>query len=454
MKKLGIIEKYIFLTNLTILLLILLVPVGSYLLTGQKVFLSPVHFLLSLGIGVFQIFLVNRLFKREIKNFWESFEKAIATILDKVKSVKKKKELDELRAEKDNFLKPLREDKGFSTLIEHIDTLLNEFFDTVELSLVKDDLVRKLTTTLNTQLLSQILANNLIKIFDVDAVAVYLKDLRGNDFVLKLNKGFSSVKSYIDQPYIEKLVAKDNLIAVEDFTLSLDRGICDIPAQKVFVVKLSPRKDKIVGLLFLGLEGEKPQEKLLIPFLQEMGTTISLIFENSLEHERSVLLASYDPLTKAYNRQEGIKLIRNVLKKAEFEKRNVCLLLLDIDHFKRINDTYGHDIGDIVLKEVVSVVRRSIRDKDIVVRWGGEEFLIAIENVPPEKASEIAERIRKNMENYEITITDNLKLKVTVSIGVACSEIEGTYYFEELFNIADKRLYRAKNSGRNTVVFS
>jgi diguanylate cyclase len=127
-------------------------------------------------------------------------------------------------------------------------------------------------------------------------------------------------------------------------------------------------------------------------------------------------------------------------------------LVLDIDFFKKFNDTYGHDAGDIVLREVVKIIRNSIRNNDIIVRWGGEEFIILLDNVPAEKAGEVAERIRKNIAESFIELPNGKKIKVTVSIGVACAEMEGTYSFDELFSIADKRLYKAKKEGRNRVV--
>jgi len=454
MRNWGIIEKYIFYTNLIILLLILFVPIGTYLITGKRTFLEPVHLILTVGIGLIQILVVNKLFRKEIEKFWLRLERAVDTILERIKRIRRIKEVKHLREEKEELLIPLIREKSLGKLVANLNNLLDEFLDILELNLIKDDLVRKLTTTLNAKLLSQILANNLIRTFNPPAVAVYLKNVRGEDYELVLNKGFSALKAFIEPQYADKVKTYPGFTFEEKLDWKIDRGVCEVDTPKLLVFKLNPRKDKIVGFIFIGLDEKYDfcSEKLLKNFLQEIGATVSLIFENALEHEKSVLLASYDPLTGAYNRQEGLKVIRALLKKAEFEQKNVCLLLLDIDHFKKINDTYGHDVGDIVLREVVSIIRSSIRNKDIVVRWGGEEFLIAIDSVPPEKAREIAERIRRNVESTPIVINDKLKIRVTVSIGVACTEREGTYFFDELFNIADKRLYRAKRAGRNTVI--
>ena len=105
-----------------------------------------------------------------------------------------------------------------------------------------------------------------------------------------------------------------------------------------------------------------------------------------------------------------------------------------------------------MLKEVVRVIKRSIRNEDIVIRWGGEEFLVILNDLPSQKAKDVAERIRQNVENNIIELPNGEKLNVTVSIGVACTQREGNFFFEELFKIADKRLYKAKNTGRNKVV--
>jgi len=452
MRNWGIIERYILYTNLIILLLILFVPIGTFLLTGKKTFLEPIHLVLAVGVGLIQIFIVNKFLKKELEKFWQRLGRAVDIIIGKIKRAKKLKDIRSLRTDKDRLLSPFMKEKNLGKLVANLNHLLSELLDILELNLIKDDIVRKLTTTLNTKILSQILANNLIKTFDLPAVAVYLKSVRDDHYELVLNRGFATLKAFVDNQFAEKVKVYPGYIFEERFNWTVDKGVCDAPADRLLVLKLNPRKDKIVGFVFIAVGENADGEKLLKNFLQEVGATVSLIFENALEHEKSILLASYDPLTGAYNRQEGLKVIRALLKKAEVEQKNVCLLVLDIDHFKKINDTYGHDVGDIVLREVVSIIRSSIRNQDIVVRWGGEEFLIAIANVPPEKAREIAERIRSRVENTPIVINDQIKLKVTVSIGVACTEKEGTYFFDDLFNIADKRLYRAKRSGRNLVI--
>ena len=233
----------------------------------------------------------------------------------------------------------------------------------------------------------------------------------------------------------------------------MDFGICEIPTNSVYVYKLSPRKGEFIGVVFLALgedEGEKIQQ--LEEFLKEVRTSLGLIFEKALEHEKSILMANIDPLTGVFNRRGGLKATKELLQEASTKGGNVCFLVLDIDHFKNINDTYGHDVGDKVLKKVIEVIKNLVRKEDIIIRWGGEEFIIVLSNISTKKAVEIAERIRKRVEQTPIKVDKNKTLRITVSVGVACSEKEKTFRFEKLFEIADRRLYEAKNRGRNKVV--
>jgi len=452
-KKVNIFGRYIFYTNLSIFSLIFLVPIGAYIITGEKSYISPTHFVLAGAVGLAQV-LVNRIFRKHFQDYWELVKNSILQLSQSLKKVRTLRDVRNFKREKDELLKPLLEEESFSTLGESLKELLEDVSNIIEVKLFKDEIIRRMTTTLDTKKLSAIFANNIIRHFNIPAVAVYLKGFRGESFELKLNKGFGELNPVLTEGFIEKLEALDTILAEEDLDYKVDLGVCQVKAKKLFIHKLLPRRNKLVGIVVFGTYKDfSPQEeKLLRDFLVELEPTVSLIFENALEHEKSVTLASFDPLTGAYNRREGLKLVKQILRKNSLENKNVCLLVLDIDFFKKFNDTYGHDAGDIVLREVVKIIRNSIRNNDIIVRWGGEEFLILLDNVPAEKAGEVAERIRKNIAESFIELPDGKKIKVTVSIGVACAQSEGTYSFDELFSIADKRLYKAKKEGRNRVV--
>lgn len=160
-------------------------------------------------------------------------------------------------------------------------------------------------------------------------------------------------------------------------------------------------------------------------------------------------LALHDKLTGLYNRGSFDDKLDYELARAHRYHRNLSLLMLDIDFFKKVNDTYGHQAGDNVLKEIAHIIKRSVRGSDYAARFGGEEFMVILPETESTKAFELAERIRKTLENKPITISENETIHVTTSIGVATSSKGVTA--KKLMKSVDQALYKAKNNGRNQV---
>lgn len=160
------------------------------------------------------------------------------------------------------------------------------------------------------------------------------------------------------------------------------------------------------------------------------------------------LLSTRDPLTGISNRAGMQPIIQGLFINEEM-KQGLCLLVFDIDHFKQINDRFGHAAGDKILIEVAQVVAASVRAADHLARWGGEEFILLCPSTALESARWLAQKIRHTLSHHAFTL-DNTTLSVTISLGVAACRAEDT--FETLFKRADEALYRAKHSGRNCVV--
>lgn len=165
--------------------------------------------------------------------------------------------------------------------------------------------------------------------------------------------------------------------------------------------------------------------------------------------------ATHDALTGVWNRAEILETLRRELERAARSKAATGLLMLDIDHFKNINDTYGHLTGDAVLKEVTQRIIRAVRGYDSVGRYGGEEFVIVLPGCDREQIEHGAERIRAAVDNGPIVVNDS-KVSVTVSIGAAVTTVEkhGLISDTEMLAAADSALYRAKKIGRNRTVLS
>lgn len=168
-------------------------------------------------------------------------------------------------------------------------------------------------------------------------------------------------------------------------------------------------------------------------------------------NDRLKKLSQMDELTNLCNRRFYQHCIKNEIKRAQRYKYNIGAMLLDLDHFKRVNDLYGHLVGDEVLKIVANILMENTRNSDIVCRYGGEEFLIFIPEVEPADLFIIAEKIRKKVERIKFK-SENDTFSVTLSIGLSYMTPEEDYDEKLLTKLADKALYKAKRSGRNQTV--
>lgn len=160
--------------------------------------------------------------------------------------------------------------------------------------------------------------------------------------------------------------------------------------------------------------------------------------------------ANRDPLTGLYNRRYLDTTLERELARCEREGQPLSLMLIDIDHFKRVNDTYGHQAGDEVLKKLAAMLTEQARVADVVCRYGGEEFLLLLPNMPPDIARVRAEQWRAAFAATTV-LFDACQLQATLSIGIASYPSHGKSP-EELIRCADRALYRAKSEGRNRVV--
>lgn len=181
-------------------------------------------------------------------------------------------------------------------------------------------------------------------------------------------------------------------------------------------------------------------------------TIVKFISRTSVEaryHEELYQLATLDALTELYNRRQFRELLDKEIARASRRGRPLALMILDLDHFKPVNDTYGHVAGDAVLREVAKVLRTRVRGDDVAARIGGEEFAIILPESDTKAALVFAEDLRQGVAGLSGLLDGRLK-QITVSIGVAC----WTSAFRnasDLLRAADTQLYRAKEGGRNQV---
>jgi two-component system cell cycle response regulator len=168
-------------------------------------------------------------------------------------------------------------------------------------------------------------------------------------------------------------------------------------------------------------------------------------------HEEIYRLTVMDGLTQAANRRCLMEFLDREVARSQRHDRPLSVLLLDIDRFKAVNDTYGHLCGDFVLRELAGVVRPLVRREDLFARYGGEEFCLVLVETPPGPAVEAAERLREAVAGHPFRF-ENQPIRLTVSVGVAWTSGDPSSDPAALLRVADERLYRAKRGGRNQVV--
>lgn len=183
--------------------------------------------------------------------------------------------------------------------------------------------------------------------------------------------------------------------------------------------------------------------------LEGLMTSLVYPLRNSLQYKKALDMAYRDPLTGAGNRVALNKTLERDISLAKRHQQNLSVLMMDLDHFKQINDTYGHSMGDKILQHSVQTIEHCIRQTDICFRYGGEEFLILLNNADKQGATDIAERIRAGIEQMQFKHTKGM-VSTTTSIGLASLRAEDDG--ESLIERADSMLYAAKHQGRNTVI--
>jgi diguanylate cyclase (GGDEF)-like protein len=167
-------------------------------------------------------------------------------------------------------------------------------------------------------------------------------------------------------------------------------------------------------------------------------------------HEEIYRLTTVDGLTQVYNKRYFLENLERELSRCQRYGRDLSLLIFDIDHFKNINDTFGHLAGDHVLKHLAELVKANIRREDFLARYGGEEFAIILPEIDHARAMVMGDKVRKLVEAEEFVFEDT-QMPTTVSIGVATVD-DSIAEAAELIKLADTNLYEAKRSGRNKVV--
>jgi diguanylate cyclase (GGDEF)-like protein len=239
---------------------------------------------------------------------------------------------------------------------------------------------------------------------------------------------------------------------VSVFIHGLKRGLIDIA---LFVAMISIIMFMPTDMLGHATYSTEFKFRLIYSFLTV--TFLSALYEyarNKSYNETLELskkyqqLAHYDPLTKLSNRRDALCILKREQARVIRNKEPLSIIICDVDHFKKINDQYGHNAGDAVLIDLAKIFTDNIRAQDCIARWGGEEFLFILPQTIAKNANIVAEKIQEKLQDYLVKYKHE-KIKVTVSMGI--EQFNDNQSIDEVINNADKYLYQAKNAGRNQI---
>lgn len=228
----------------------------------------------------------------------------------------------------------------------------------------------------------------------------------------------------------------------------IEAGLIDFQPESILLEPII-YQDECLGVILLASEGNYPP--IIESQLEVYTYGLSLGMYNAITHDKIEQLAILDPLTKMFNRRFGMDRLKEEYGRSIRTTAPLAILMLDIDFFKRVNDKYGHLVGDKVLVEFSQTIKGHLRKSDIFVRYGGEEFLAILPGAPLAGLKILSEKIRKLVESLVIEHEDE-QIKITVSMGGTSIPEYKVEDAEELIAIADKYLYEAKETGRNKAV--
>ena len=306
------------------------------------------------------------------------------------------------------------------------------------------------------QLLSLLLETS-ISYFQLDAMELWLYDPQGT-----LAEHISSPEQYpnlylsADLRKLSGLYPKQPKVALK--SLIDDPGCAVFAGKNLRSAAMLPlvRHGMLVGSLHMGAKGhQRFAVDKSTDFINHLASVVAVCLENVVNQERLHRLSMYDMLTQVKNRRAFQGALVEEVSRASRNGEMLSLLFVDLDHFKSINDTYGHQTGDRALKAVAQHINQMLRKTDHVCRYGGEEFALILPHCSQQRAMEVADRIREQVSHLNILNDDNNVFHLTLSIGVSCWQpVEGgdeALVASQLVSCADKGVYSAKESGRNAI---
>ena len=269
----------------------------------------------------------------------------------------------------------------------------------------------------------------------VEVQATYVNNIIDNNFIKKVDRGYTIALSLLLALLITSVVTRVN---------------------SAFAASMMSLSTYFIYILvaYYAMKFENLWLELIYPLIFSIAAfTLTYIVKyliKSRDFEQQYVLATTDGLTELYNHRYFQEQIRMQVEQSKRYNNNFSLIIIDIDFFKKFNDTFGHQSGDAVLRQVAQTLKRNVRSTDIVCRYGGEEMSIILPNTSKDEAIATAQKICNRVAEKKFKLTGNNETNVTISLGVATYPFDGDTA-PKIIEAADKKLYNAKNNGRNQV---
>lgn len=279
---------------------------------------------------------------------------------------------------------------------------------------------------------------------DFSASAVCL--LREGELVTAAANGVTDPAELASSGLVERSYRTLDVIKVDvPDDIHLDGGIVAFRPRSIMAFPLHIRLVPIGVLVLASVREITDGEEQLI---QQLLPNFAVALNNALSHERLQRVAAIDPLTGLYNRRFGLERLSQDFSRSVRSKEPLGVILFDIDHFKAVNDTHGHQAGDRVLQAIADGVKGVLREGDTLMRYGGEEFLAVLPGAGEPDLRDLAERVRRVVESTVINDGD-IEIRVTVSLGVVSFPMADVTDMDDMIRKADAAMYNAKKTGRN-----
>ncbi len=304
-----------------------------------------------------------------------------------------------------------------------------------------------LTTYLDLEVLAEQTLNQLIKNAESSGGAILIEKNGEMDVVASMGI-IDPQKLEINERILNVYKTRQRQIIEFPEDVLLDGVIANFQP-KTLLLEPILYKNIVIGIIILS--SSHSFSRNTIDKLSFFSQSLSLAFRNAITHNQIQKLAAIDELTGLYNRRFGSIRLQEEYGRSIRSDTPMSVLLFDIDHFKKVNDTYGHMLGDRVLVSVAKTASAAIREGDVLMRYGGEEFVCILPGASQNDAKHIAERIRVMVMDNTVKNGDQ-EIKITISIGIATFPNAQISNCEEFIKLADEAMYTAKETGRNRIV--